>query len=98
MNEQFLRDNQDIQDEHKKILETIEDALKQLNLERVKMHEHFKNKVQRCSLLVEKNQSEKLIVIDCKIEELLARQEMVLWEKNNEQTQVSESIRLLKSS
>lgn len=91
MNEQFMRDNQEIQDEHKKILETIESALKQLNLERVKMHEHFKSKVQRYSSEVERNQSDKLVVIDCKIEEMLARQEMVLWEKNNEQTQVSPS-------
>lgn len=91
MNEQFMRDNQEIQDEHKKILETIESALKQLNLERVKMHEHFKSKVQRYSSEAEKNQSDKLVVIDCKIEELLAKQEMSLWEKNNEKTQVGSS-------
>jgi kinesin family protein 16B len=92
MNEQFVRDNQEIQDEHKKILETIESALKQLNLERVKMHDHFKTKVLRYTREIEsldKRQSDKLVVIDCKIEELLAKQEMVLWEKNNEQIQVS---------
>lgn len=92
INEQLMRDNQEIQEEHKKILETIESALKQLNLERVKMHEHFNVKVLRYSSEVEKIekvQSDKLVVIDCKIEELLARQEMVLWEKNNEKTQVS---------
>lgn len=92
MNEQFIRDNQEIQDEHRKILETIESALKQLNLERVKMHDHFKTKVQRYTREIEcleKKHSDKLVVIDCKIEELLAKQEMVLWEKNNEQTQVS---------
>ncbi|KAL7023317.1 hypothetical protein ACKWTF_012561 [Chironomus riparius] len=90
MNEQFVRDNQEIQDEHKKILQTIESALKQLNLERVKMHDHFKTKVLRYTKEIEcleKRQSDKLVVIDCKIEELLAKQEMVLWEKNNEQTQ-----------
>lgn len=89
MNEQFMRDNQEIQDEHKKILETIESALKQLNLERVKMHEHFQTKVQHCSTEAAKKHSDKLVVIDCKIEELLARQEMVLWERTNEKTQVS---------
>lgn len=92
MNEQFIRDNQEIQDEHKKILKTIESALKQLNLERVKMHEHFKGKVQRYTSeleQLERKHSDRLIVIDCKIEEMLARQEMVLWEKNNEKTQVS---------
>lgn len=92
MSEQFLRDNQEIQDEHKKILETIESALKQLNIERVKMKDHFKNKVRKYTMEVEymeKNHSDKLLVIDCKIEELLAKQEMVLWEKTNEQTQVS---------
>ncbi|CRL07801.1 CLUMA_CG020755, isoform A [Clunio marinus] len=88
MNEQFLRDNQEIQDEHKKILETIESALKQLNLERVKMHEHFSNKVKRCSSEVAKNHPDKLVAIDFRIEETLAKQEMVLWEKNNEKTQV----------
>jgi kinesin family member 16B len=92
MSEQVLRDNQEIQDEHRKILETIEGALKQLNIERVKMKDHFQHKVQRCSKEIEcmeKKHSDKLLVIDCKIEELLAKQEMVLWEKNNEQTQVS---------
>lgn len=96
MNEQFMRDNQEIQEEHRKILETIESALKQLNLERVKMHEHFITKVERYSSEVEKNHSDKLVVIDCKIEELLARQEMVLWEKNNEKTQVREGKLLLR--
>jgi len=92
MNEQFIRDNQEIQDEHKKILETIESALKELNLERVKMHEHFKCKVQRCTDDLEKlelKQADKLVVIDCKVEQLLAKQEMVLWEKTNESTQAS---------
>jgi kinesin family member 16B len=92
MNEQFLRDNQEIQDEHKKILETIESALKQLNLERVKMHDHFKSKVLRHTSEIEnleRKQSDKIVIIDCKVEQLLAKQEMVLWEKNNEQTQVS---------
>lgn len=92
MNEQFMKENQEIQDEHRKILETIESALKQLNLERVKMHEHFKGKVLRCSSEVvtsEQANSDKIVVIDCKIEELLAKQEMVLWEKTNEKTQVS---------
>lgn len=95
MNEQFMRDNQEIQDEHKKILETIESALKQLNLERVKMHEHFSGKVLKFASEVEKKESsttDKLVVIDSKIEELLARQEMVLWEKNNEKTQVGQLI------
>ena len=92
MSEQFLRDNQEIQDEHRKILETIEGALKQLNIERVRMKDHFSQKVQKYSKEIEKmekKQADKLIIIDCKIEELLAKQEMVLWEKNNEQTQVS---------
>lgn len=92
MSEQFLRDNQEIQDEHKKILQTIESALKQLNIERVRMKDHFKLKVQKYTNEIEKmekKQADKLVIIDCKIEELLAKQEMVLWEKNNEQTQVS---------
>jgi kinesin family protein 16B len=92
MSEQFLRDNQEIQDEHKKILNTIEGALKQLNIERVRMKDHFKQKVWKYTSEIEKmekKQADKLVIIDCKVEELLAKQEMVLWEKNNEQTQVS---------
>ena len=95
-NEQFIKDNQEIQDEHKKILATIEGALKQLNTERVKMHDHYKDKVNRFSEELEKveqKHSDKLVIIDCKIEELLAKQEMFLWEKNNEKTQVSALIR-----
>lgn len=91
MNEQFIRDNQEVQDEHRKILETIESALKQLSLERVKMHEHFSGKVERCSAEVKRrNPSDTLMLIDLKIEELLAKQEMTLWERNNEKTQVSQ--------
>ena len=96
VNDQMMRDNQEIQDEHKKILQTIESALKQLNLERVKMHEHFKNKVHRCTNEVKRmeNQSDKLAFVDCRIEELLSKQEMVLWEKTNEKTQVSHEVNL----
>jgi kinesin family member 16B len=42
--EQIARDS-DLQDEDKKILAKIENALKQLNLERVQMYEQYKKKV-----------------------------------------------------
>lgn len=91
-NEQLLRDTQEIQDEHKKILETIENALKQLNLEKSQMHEHYKNKVRRYTMELERleqQHADSIAVIDCRIDQLLAKQEMILWERNSEKTQVS---------
>ncbi|KAL9692976.1 hypothetical protein quinque_012261 [Culex quinquefasciatus] len=42
------REDTELQDEHRKILQTIENALKQLNLERSRMHEQFKSKIKLC--------------------------------------------------
>lgn len=91
--EQFSREDSEIQDEHKKILETIENALKQLNIERSHLHDQYKEKVKRFTEEIERleaNQNDKLEIIECKVQELLARREMVLWEKSNEKTQVSQ--------
>ena len=85
------REDAELQDEHRKILQTIENALRQLNLERTRMHEQFKHKIRLCTEELERLESTKrdrLTVLDCRIGELMARKEMVLWEKSNEKTQV----------
>uniref|UniRef100_A0A182J8M9 Kinesin motor domain-containing protein n=1 Tax=Anopheles atroparvus TaxID=41427 RepID=A0A182J8M9_ANOAO len=85
------RDDAELQDEHRKILQTIENALRQLNLERTRMHEQFKNKIKLCTDELERLESTKrdrLTILDGRIGELMARKEMVLWEKSNEKTQV----------
>lgn len=89
--EQFSRDAE-LQDEHKKILETIENALKQLNIERAFIHQQYKNKVKRLSdefELLEKSQNDQLEMLSCKEQELMARKEMLTWEKVSEKTQVN---------
>lgn len=55
------------------------------------MHEHYKNKVRRytCELeRIERLHFDSMSIMDCKMEELLAKREMLFWEKNNEKTQV----------
>ncbi|XP_065072541.1 kinesin-like protein Klp98A isoform X2 [Ochlerotatus camptorhynchus] len=86
------REDTELQDEHRKILQTIENALKQLNLERTRMHEQFKNKIKLCRDELDRLEStkrDKLMILDCRIDELMARREMILWEKSNEKTQAS---------
>ncbi|EAA13643.5 AGAP003925-PA [Anopheles gambiae str. PEST] len=92
------REDAELQDEHRKILQTIENALRQLNLERTRMHEQFKHKIRLCTEELERLESTKrdrLTVLDCRIGELMARKEMVLWEKSNEKTQVDILVRQL---
>ncbi|XP_038110780.1 kinesin-like protein Klp98A isoform X2 [Culex quinquefasciatus] len=86
------REDTELQDEHRKILQTIENALKQLNLERSRMHEQFKSKIKLCREeldRLEATKRDKLMILDCRIDELMARREMILWEKSNEKTQAS---------
>ncbi|XP_055627378.1 kinesin-like protein Klp98A isoform X2 [Toxorhynchites rutilus septentrionalis] len=86
------KEDTELQDEHRKILQTIENALKQLNLERGRMHEQFKNKIKLCREELERLEStkrDKLMILDCRIDELMAQREMILWEKSNEKTQIS---------
>lgn len=92
------REDTELQDEHRKILQTIENALKQLNLERSRMHEQFKNKIKLCREELDRLEStkrDKLMILDCRIDELMARREMILWEKSNEKTQVDILVRQL---
>ncbi|XP_037956915.1 kinesin-like protein Klp98A isoform X2 [Teleopsis dalmanni] len=86
----MTRDDPELQDENRKILETIENALKQLNIERVQMHDQYKNKVQKLTDELKrlvKEESDCLEVLRCREKELLARKDMLLWEKNNEKVQ-----------
>uniref|UniRef100_A0A182XXK3 Kinesin motor domain-containing protein n=1 Tax=Anopheles stephensi TaxID=30069 RepID=A0A182XXK3_ANOST len=92
------REDAELQDEHRKILQTIENALRQLNLERTRMHEQFKHKIRLCTEELDRLESTKrdrLTILDCRIGELMARKEMVLWEKSNEKTQVDILVRQL---
>ncbi|XP_049286924.1 kinesin-like protein Klp98A isoform X2 [Anopheles funestus] len=89
------REDAELQDEHRKILQTIENALRQLNLERTRMHEQFKHKIKLCTEELDRLESTKrdrLMILDCRIGELMARKEMVLWEKSNEKTQASSEL------
>ncbi|KAM7345513.1 kinesin-like protein 98A isoform 2-T2 [Cochliomyia hominivorax] len=85
------RDDPELQDENRKILETIENALKQLNIERVQMHDQYKIKVQNLTeelKRLEKEEKNSLELLRCREEELMARKDMLLWEKNNEKVQI----------
>lgn len=78
--------------ENVKILESIELALKQLQLERSQMYEQYKEKVLKLTIELEemeRNKSEKLMILNCKERVLIARREMLVWERNNEQNQVT---------
>ncbi|XP_052870314.1 kinesin-like protein Klp98A [Anopheles cruzii] len=92
------RDDVELQDEHRKILQTIENALRQLNVERNRMHEQFKSKIKLCTEeleRLERTRQDKLTILDSRISELMARREMVLWETSNEKTQVDILVRQL---
>ncbi|XP_055371627.1 kinesin-like protein Klp98A isoform X2 [Condylostylus longicornis] len=84
-------DDPELQDENRKILETIENALKQLNIERVQMHEQYKSKVRKLTNELDrlkKEENDIMKIYNCHEQELLARKDMLLWEKNNEKTQI----------
>ncbi|XP_037910484.1 kinesin-like protein Klp98A isoform X2 [Hermetia illucens] len=85
------RDDPEIQDENRKILETIENALKQLNIERVQMHEQYKIKVQKLTDELERLEKEEHDIeelLNCREQKLLAKKDMLQWEKNNETIQL----------
>ncbi|XP_050341543.1 kinesin-like protein Klp98A [Bactrocera neohumeralis] len=85
------RDDPELQDENRKILDTIENALKQLNIERVQMHDQYKAKVRKLTdelKRLETEEMDKLEILRCQEQELLARKDMLLWEKNNEKVQI----------
>lgn len=56
------------------------------------MHELYKSKVKKLSdelKRLEQSQQDSMSILNCRAQELIARKEMILWEKGNEQTQVS---------
>lgn len=56
------------------------------------MNEQYRNKVQRISeelVQLEQNQCDKMAIINCRERQLIAKREMILWEKGNANTQVS---------
>ncbi|CAD6993904.1 unnamed protein product [Ceratitis capitata] len=85
------RDDPELQEENRRILETIENALKQLNIERVQMHDQYESKVRKLADELKRldiEQMDKLEILHCQEKELLARKDMLLWEKNNEKVQI----------
>lgn len=82
---------EDIQEEHRKILETIENALHKLNTERTHIFDQHKIKVQQLNeklLKLEENNAEKLAILNCQEELLSAKRDMIAWNKSNKKTQV----------
>ena len=56
------------------------------------MHDQYKIKVRKLAdelKRLEKEQMDNYELINCREQELLARKDMLLWEKNNEKVQVS---------
>ncbi|KPU80524.1 uncharacterized protein Dana_GF18707, isoform B [Drosophila ananassae] len=89
------RDDPELQDENRKILDTIENALKQLNVERVQMHDQYKTKVRKLTeelIRLEQEEMDGLQVLNCREQELIARKDMLMWEKNNEKVQMGMKI------
>lgn len=90
--EMVCRDDAEVQEENRKILETIGSALKQLNAERSQMHHQHRMKVAKLSRelneLIQQKKSQEAI-FQCREQELNARREMLLWEKSNEEVQVN---------
>lgn len=59
--------------------------------ERVQMSDQYKTKVRKLTEELRRLEQEKkdsMQVLNCREEELLARKDMLLWEKNNEKVQV----------
>lgn len=92
---------EDIQEEHRKILETIENALQKLNSERTHICEQHKEKVQQLTdklMKLEKEEPSPASILDCRIELLQAKREMVAWNKSNKKTQVGIAVEKIKKS
>lgn len=87
---------EDIQEEHRKILETIESALQKLNSERTHICEQHKEKVQQLNEKLgklEKENGSRASILDCRIELLKAKREMHTWNKSNKKTQVDITVK-----
>uniref|UniRef100_A0A1B0CAM6 Putative kinesin-like protein n=1 Tax=Lutzomyia longipalpis TaxID=7200 RepID=A0A1B0CAM6_LUTLO len=94
--EMVCREDAEVQEENRKILDTIGNALKQLNAERTQMHHQHRMKVAKLSrelneLIQQKRDQE--AIFQLREQELNARREMLLWEKSNEEIQMEIIIR-----
>lgn len=91
------KDNfEDIQEDHRKILETIENALQKLNSERTHIFEQYNLKVQKLSeklLTLEENKADRSIILRCEEELLNAKREMLQWNKTNKKTQIDITVK-----
>lgn len=64
------------------------------------MHDQYKTKVRKLTeelIRLEQEEMDGLQLLNCREQELIARKDMLLWEKNNEKVQVrhSDPIRLI---
>lgn len=87
---------EDIQEEHRKILATIENALQKLNSERTHICEQHKEKVQQLNeklAKLEKEDASGVSILDCRMELLQAKREMYSWNKSNKKTQVDITVK-----
>lgn len=115
-----------IQEEHRKILETIESALQKLNSvcspddstrmyhsnalymlnialqsdillqERTHIFEQYNSKVQKLSeqlFDLENNKADRLTIMGCQEELLIAKREMLQWNKTNKKTQIDITVK-----
>lgn len=82
---------EEVQEEHRKILETIENALHKLKSECTHIFEQHKYKVQQLTekrIQLENNGADELAILDCRNDLLKAKREMLCWNKANKKTQV----------
>lgn len=83
---------EEIQEEHRKILETIENALLKLKSECTHIFEQHKYKVQQLTeklIQLENIGADKLTIFECRADLLRAKREMLCWKKVNKKTQVT---------
>lgn len=87
---------EDIQEEHRKILETIENALHKLNSERTHIYEQHNLKLQQLTdklYKLEESNADKLVILNCREELLNAKREMLLWNKTSKKTQIDIAVK-----
>lgn len=93
-----MRNNnfEDIQEDHRKILETIENALQKLNSEQTHIFEQHNLKVQKLSeklLKLEENKADRSTILRCQENLLNAKREMLQWNKTNKKTQIDITVK-----
>lgn len=82
---------EEIHEEHRKILVTIENALHKINSECTHISEQHKYKVQQLTeklIQLENSNTDKMAMLNCRDDLLRAKLEMLYWNKTNKKTQV----------